>query len=622
MDILHLEDASSDAELIARVLRREWPECRIHHVATGEAYLAALTGGRFDVILSDYSMPSFDGLTALAEARTHCPQTPFLFLSGMIGEERAVDALKCGAADYIIKDRPARLVPAIQSALTRRQSESRLRQQASLLDKAGDAIWATDADDRITYWNASAERMYGSSAADVIGRKLNELALGFAPDRLAEARAEVLAKGEWRGEFRLARRGRAPVVIDSTWSLVAEGAHRSILAIDTDVTERKKLEAQLLRSQRLESIGTLAGGVAHDLNNVLTPIILTMDVLAANILSPDDRRLIEKARASATHGAALVRQLLAFARGGEGERVTVELTAALAGIEPLIRQCLPPSITFSIRHADGPWPILANVTQLNQVLVNLVLNARDAMPQGGELEIATENRAVDASIAAANPGVQPGRFLCLTVSDSGTGVPRDVLDRIFDPFFTTKPFGKGTGLGLSMVAGIVKSHGGFVQVESEFGHGTSFHLYFPAIVAAEPPAREAGARARSGEGVLLVDDEPAVRDTLGALLQRAGYSIVPAEDAGSALRQYEDSRDRISLVITDMMLPDRSGVEVVKALRARAPNLPIIAISGMMSSGAFDELLRLDPPVQCLAKPLLPRVLLSAADRALHAAAV
>jgi PAS domain S-box-containing protein len=755
MDILHLEDSTNDAELIARVLRREWPGCAIHHVTNGDDFRSAVASGEYDVILSDYSMPGFDGLTALAEARGRCPETPFLFLSGMIGEERAVEALKRGATDYIIKDRPARLVPAIRQALAfiaeadrrrrseealrdnserfrliteniadhitvldldghcsycnpasrvmlaqtgadeaanwfqsidphdllrvhctidrvvatgnderfefryrfpdgtlrtmdaraavlrnagghvinvilvsrdvteRRQTEARLREQASLLDKARDAIMATDLDHRVTYWNASAERLYGATAAEVLGRTVDELQLGFEPARVAEARAAVLAKGEWRGGFRVVTRRGATVIVESTWSLVVEndGKPRSILAIDTDVTERKKLETQLLRAQRLESIGTLAGGVAHDLNNVLTPILLTMDVLTAIAASPEERDLIEKTRASAAHGAALVRQLLAFARGGEGERTRVDPAAALANSETLIRQSLPRSISLSVRHLQPPWPINADLTQLNQVLINLALNARDAMPQGGRLEITTDNRVVDATLAAANPGTQAGRFLCVTVADTGTGVAPEVLERIFDPFFTTKPFGKGTGLGLSMVNGIVRGHGGFVQVESEPGRGTAFHLFFPALATTEPTVRAefGGADRGDGEGVLLIDDEPAVREALKSLLQRAGYSIFPAGDAGTAIREFENCRERIALVITDMMLPDRSGLDVVKTLRAMSPTLPIIAISGMMSSGAFDELVRLNPPVECLAKPLPPRVLLSAAHRALHA---
>jgi PAS domain S-box-containing protein len=753
MQLLHLEDSTTDAELIALLIRREWPACEIRHVATQPEYQAALEQGGFDLILSDYSLPGFDGLSALAMARAHFPETPFLFLSGTIGEERAVEALKRGATDYIIKDRPTRLVPAIRQAFAlvieadrrrrteaalreneerfrqitenvvelialldlnacriyanpsyrdllgeaaavpgldafaevhpedrgraraafaqvvrtgatqrceyrllmpdggvreleshasvlrdsaarivnvllvsrdvtaRRETEARLREQASLLDRARDAIVATDLDHRIFYWNSSAERLYGWKAGEVFGQRLDMLELGFDPARFAAARAQMLSSGEWRGDFRLRTRTGETVLVESTWSLVVEsdGRPRSILYIDTDVTERKKLETQLLRSQRMESIGTLAGGVAHDLNNVLTPILLSFELLAAKATSEEDRKLIEKTKASATHGAALVQQLLAFARGAEAKRVRLDPSVALTDLQPLIRQSLPPTIKLSVQVSENPWVIQADVTQFNQVLINLCINARDAMPQGGKIEIVTKNINVDDALANVNPGVRAGPFLRISVVDNGLGIAPSIIDKIFDPFFTTKAAGKGTGLGLSMVAGILKSHGGFVQVESESGRGSAFHLFFPGIQNAKPVQREetpAPARGE-GEGILLIDDEPVVRDTLQLLLQRAGYRIFPAGDGKSGVAEFDRHKDEVSLVITDMMLPDQLGTEVVKSLRRREPMLPIIGISGMMGSGDFDQLLRLKPPVDCLAKPLTPAVLLAAVRRGL-----
>ena len=755
MQLLHLEDSTTDAELIALLIRREWPACEIRHVATQPEYQEALEQGGFDLILSDYSLPGFDGLSALAMARAHFPETPFLFLSGTIGEERAVEALKRGATDYIIKDRPTRLVPAIRQAFAllieadrrrrteaalreneerfrqitenvvelialldlnacriyanpsyrdllgeaaavpgvdafaevhpedrgraraafaqvvrtgatqrceyrllmpdggvreleshasvlrdsaarivnvllvsrdvtaRRETEARLREQASLLDRARDAIVATDLDHRIFYWNSSAERLYGWKAGEVFGQRLDMLELGFDPARFATARAQMLSSGEWRGDFRLRTRTGETVLVESTWSLVVEsdGRPRSILYIDTDVTERKKLETQLLRSQRMESIGTLAGGVAHDLNNVLTPILLSFELLASKATSEEDRKLIEKTKASATHGAALVQQLLAFARGAEAKRVRLDPSVALTDLQPLIRQSLPPTIKLSVQVSENPWVIQADVTQFNQVLINLCINARDAMPQGGKIEIVTKNINVDDALASVNPGVRAGPFLRISVVDNGLGIAPTIIDKIFDPFFTTKAAGKGTGLGLSMVAGILKSHGGFVQVESESGRGSTFHLFFPGIQNVKPVQRDETPAPARGEGecILLIDDEPVVRDTLQLLLQRAGYRIFPAGDGKTGVAEFDRHKDEISLVITDMMLPDQLGTEVVKSLRRREPMLPIIGISGMMGSGDFDQLLRLKPPVDCLAKPLTPAVLLAAVRRGLAA---
>jgi PAS domain S-box-containing protein len=754
MQFLHLEDSPSDAELMEHHLRREWPGCSIRNVGTAAEYRSALEAGKFDLILSDYTLPGFDGLAALALARKFAPGTPFLFLSGTIGEERAVEALKRGAADYVIKDRPTRLIPAIRQTLAlarearerqaaeersseheerfrqvaenvadmialvaldgrriyanpahrpilgdpaslvgsdafaeihpddrprvraafddtvrtgvgfsleyrlllpdrtarriesqgsvvrdaagrvtsvtivsrditeRRDAEARLREQASLLDKARDAIVATDLEHRIAYWNASAERLYGWKADEVYGRRLEELALGFEPARFAAARTQLLATGEWRGGFRLRKKSGETVLVESTWSLVVEndGRPRSILFIDTDVTERRQLETQLLRAQRLESIGTLAGGVAHDLNNVLTPIVLSMELLAERLSAPEERALLEKTRASASHGAALVRQLLAFARGTEAQRTRVRPAEALHDLHGLIQQSLPPSVSLHVR-ADPPLgAIEADATQFNQVVLNLCLNARDAMPDGGRLEVSATSVTVDDALARANPGAALGPYVRISVADTGAGIAPEIADRIFDPFFTTKPLGKGTGLGLSMVAGIMKNHGGFVQLESEPGPGAAFHLFFPAVeekpadAQLEPAPPPAGGE---GETILLIDDEPVVRTALQMLLQRAGYRVIVAADGQEALREFERQRAQITLAISDMMLPDISGLEVVRELRRRAPALPVIGISGMMASGAFDELLTYEPRIPCLAKPVMPAVLLDAVRCAL-----
>lgn len=755
MRLLHLEDSPRDAELVEHVIRQEWPACDIRRVTSVDDYRAALTAGGFDLILSDYTLPGFDGLVALDLAREITPATPFLFLSGTIGEERAVEALKRGATDYVIKDRPIRLVPAIRQALAlqieaqrrrateealhehqerfrqitenvveliavldltgrrtyvnpayrgllgdaagllgsdsfqevhpddrartrsafdeavrtgegyrleyrfllrdgrvrhiesqgsilrdpdgsianvltvsrditaRREAESRLREQASLLDKARDAIIATDLEHRIAYWNTSAERLYGWKAGEVYGHQLEDLNLGYDPVRFAEASAKLIASGEWRGDFLLRTKSGESVMVESTWSLVVEddGRPRSILYIDTDVTEKKKLETQLLRSQRMESIGTLAGGVAHDLNNVLTPILMAIDLLGARSASRDERQLIEKTRASALHGAALVQQLLAFARGADGQRARVDAGQTIRDLEGLVRQSLPRSIQFAVRLDEGLWPLQADATQFKQVLINLCLNARDAMPSGGRIDLVAQNVTVDAALVRLHPGAQVGPYLLVTVADTGTGIPAAMLERIFDPFFTTKAAGKGTGLGLSMVAGIVKSHGGFVQVESEVGKGAAFALYFPALSVAPPalvsvPPPEP-VRA-NGETILLVDDDPTVLATLGLLLRNAGYGLITAENCASGLAVFERERGRINLVITDMMLPDGTGIELVAAMRGLERRLPVIAISGLMGTGEFDALLQLKPPVECLSKPMTSDVLLGALGRALR----
>jgi len=618
MKLLHLEDSPHDAVLIEELLSHSWPDLVIERVASGSEYKRALEQENFDLILSDYSLPGFDGLSALELANKVCPKTPFIFISGTIGEDRAIDALKRGAADYIIKDRPSRLVRAIQQALAHVEEEQRrvataealresqerfrqlaeqssdvfwflsvnpenmlyvspaierlwgvpadrfyedtrlrlksihaddqsrvvaafeswlngraprfdeeyrvvrpdgtlswildsgttirsetgeiirlsgiakditerhlaeegLREQASLLDKARDAIVATDLEQRVAYWNASAERLYGWTAAEAFGRRLEQLDLGYDSERFAAARFQLLTLGEWRGNFRLKAKNGDALQVESTWSLVlgSDGLPRSILHIDTDVTDRKKLETRLLQADRMDSIGMLAGGVAHDLNNVLAPILMGTELLRMRDNSVSDLHVLENMERSAQHGVSLVRQLLTFARGEEGERGQIEVAPLIVEVHKLLRQSLPNNIQLSIDCAKDLSPIQADSTQIKQLLLNLGINARDAMPTGGQIQIQAENRTVDETLALLHPGAQTGPHVVISVTDSGTGIPPAVLEKIFDPFFTTKAIGKGTGLGLSTALGIVKSHGGFLNVESEVGQGTTFHLYFP-----------------------------------------------------------------------------------------------------------------------------------------------
>lgn len=495
LQVLHLEDNVTDAELFRALLEEEWPGCRIRRVQTRVEFLDAIRAGPFSLILSDFSLPQFDGLSALSLAREHAPATPFIFLSGAIGEERAIESLKRGASDYVIKDRPGRLIPAIRQALDRievlelrRRAENELRNQASLLDKAKDAIFSTDLAHRIAYWNFSAERLYGWTAAEVFGRPLHELGLGHDPARVLAARGRLFATGEWRGDFRLRAKSGSVIHVESTWSLVPddEGQPRSILFIDTDTTERKKLEARLLRADRLESIGMLAGGVAHDLNNVLAPILMGSELLRQSLADQTQLDILASVESSAQHGKALVQQLTTFARGGEGEHSKVHVAPIIKDVRRLLHQGLPPGIKVVAVCVDPLWPIQGDPTQIKQLLLNLCFNARDAMPNGGRLEIRARNTVVDDALAGLHPGTQPGPHLLMSVNDTGMGIPAGIVEKIFDPFFTTKEIGKGTGLGLSTVAGIVKSHGGFLKVESQVGQGTEFQLFLPAILRPHP----------------------------------------------------------------------------------------------------------------------------------------
>jgi two-component system, cell cycle sensor histidine kinase and response regulator CckA len=626
--LLHLEDNAIDAELVYHTLVQEWPDCSIERVQTQSEFVAALQREPFDLILSDFSLPGFNGMEALALARRMRSATPFLFLSGTIGEERAVEALKNGATDYLIKDRMRRLMPAVRRALegvveqrSRQQAELLLRDQANLLDKAQDAIYVRDLDDRVLYWNRSAERIFGYTAAEAVGRGLAELGLLHQdPQAFAEAKLTLLERGEWTGEFRAANKSKQEFDLIVRWTLVRDegGVPRSILCIETDVTELKRMERQFLRAQRLESVGMLAGGIAHDLNNVLAPILMAVGLMQQKCTDPDQQHLLQVLETSAQHGAGLVRQVLAFSRGAEGERADLQPRLIVRDVAELLSETLPNSIVLETDLPKDLWLVRSNSTELGQVIMNLCVNARDAMPQGGNLTIRLRNVRVTEALAAANPGATAGPHVLITVTDTGSGIPPEVRDHIFDPFFSTKVIGKGTGLGLATVLGIVKSHHGFLEVQSEMGQGTVFSLYFPAIVAAEAarPREVAAAPARGrGETILVVEDKAGVLSVIQSLLKARGYASIPALDGMEALEIYRKRGREIQVVLTDMMMPGLQGVEVVRRLRAINPEVCVVAMSGIMEEceGLGEESARLT----FLRKPMTADELVGAIQRVL-----
>ncbi len=460
------------------------------------------------------------------------------------------------------------------SEMERQQSDARVREQASWLDKAQDAISSCDLQQRVSYWNQGAERLYGWSAQEAHGRPLGEL-LNFDPSAFQTARGLLLESGEWQGELQVERRGGEQVTVICRWTLVrdADGSPQSILAIETDVTERKRLEEQFLRAQRLESIGRLAGGIAHDLNNALGPILMSTELLELQLVDPDSRELVDSISSCAERGAEMVRQLLSFARGVDGERVAVPIAGLLKDAAKIANDTFLKSIEVSDTCADDLWPILGDATQIHQVLMNLCVNARDAMPDGGFLSLRAENRTL---------GKDP--YLRLQVQDNGQGISPENLDKIFDPFFTTKEVGQGTGLGLSTSVAIIKSHGGFMQVHSQPGQGSTFEIFLPArpdLQVDDADSLEAELPRGRGELILVVDDEEPVRKITRRTLEMFGYQVLLAANGAEALELYHSRGKEIRVVLTDMMMPVLNGPALIRALRELDPNLPIIAASGL-----------------------------------------
>ncbi|MBI2510962.1 MAG: response regulator [Opitutae bacterium] len=617
LHVLHLEDNADDAELVQQLLQAEWPACRVRCVKSRESFLAELQERKFDLILSDFSMPHFDGLSALELARDRA--VPFIFLSGTLGEDNAVHALQRGATDYVIKDRPARLIPAIRRALhearierERRKAEALIREQAEYLNQARDAIVATDLELRIVYCNHGAERVLGWTAAQLVGTSLFEtfgqhelVGFGFQHD--------ALACDEWHGEVTFPNHTGDMLVLDSRITLLrdAAGQPSTHLIIATDVTEQRLLERKFLRTQRLESIGILAGGIAHDLNNVLAPVLMSVNLIAARVPDPEVRRITGILETSALRGACLVRQILAFARGTTGERIELPLGSLIKEVSLMLGETLPRSIAIETDVAQDLRPVIADGTQLSQAIMNLCVNARDAMPNGGRLLIRAINLNLGAAIVRSHPQAGAGPHVLITVEDTGTGMSPEVMNHIFEPFFTTKGAGKGTGLGLSTVLGIVKGHGGFIDVQSEIGRGTQFSLYLPAAAGTVAATGEAKSELFRGNGetILVIDDETPIRELLGPVLEHFGYRPLLAADGLEGLSLFRTRRSEISVVITDLMMPTMQGPEVIAELREIDPDVRIVAMSGAIDLQARVE--EIPGRLALLHKPVTTERLLS-----------
>ncbi len=487
--ILHLEDSAADAELVRGLLGEEGISCSVTCVKTKQDYEAELVRGAFDLILSDYSLPRFDGLTALAMARERHPEKPVIVVSGTLGEEAAVESLKRGATDYVLKHQLGRLPSSVRRAITeakefalRRLAEEKIHEQAALLDLAQDAILVRDFQDRVLYWNKSAERLYGWTAAEAVGRNAAELLYEGESLALKRALEQVLERGQWAGELEQVTRDGKHISIQSRWTLVRDqaGNPKSKLILNTDVTERKKLEAQFLRAQRFETIGALAGGIAHDLGNMLTPILIGTEALTKEISGNSAHKMLQTMHTSARHGLDMIKQILAFARGVGGEPAVLDVRLLLVEMQQLAHETFPRSIQTEVHSDSKLYPVVGNPTQLRQVLLNLCVNARDAMASGGSLRMEASNAELNNKTTPLQPEPVSGPHIMIVVSDTGHGIAPHVLQKIFEPFFTTKEPGKGTGLGLSTVQGIVKSHGGFLDVRSDLGKGTTFTVFLPA----------------------------------------------------------------------------------------------------------------------------------------------
>jgi PAS domain S-box-containing protein len=495
-----------------------------------------------------------------------------------------------GEMETQVQKRTAELVKsneALHMEITQgRRAAEQITEQAALLDNARDSILVCDLQGRIIFWNKGSERMYGWTSQEVVGRNIAGL---LYPDlkKFEEIYGLTTSQGEWHGELKKLTKDRREMTVEARWTLIRDnqGRAKSMLSINTDITERKNLEGQFMRAQRMESIGTLAGGIAHDLNNILAPIMMSIDLLKLSTQDPHAKTILETIEVSAKRGADIVRQVLSFARGLEGERTEIQPKHLLKDLETIIKDTFPKDIRLHFSIPNDTWTILGDPTQVHQILLNLCVNARDAMPNGGNLTIGVENSVLDDQYVAMNIQAKPGRYVNIAVTDSGTGMPRGVIDKIFEPFFTTKELNKGTGLGLSTVMAIVKSHEGLVNVYSEPGRGTTFNVYLPAMEISSEARKEQAAAADlprgNGETVLLIDDEASILIITSQTLQAFGYRVLTATDGAEAVAIYAQHRHEIAVVLTDMMMPIMDGPATIRALTKINPGVKIITASGL-----------------------------------------
>jgi PAS domain S-box-containing protein len=610
LDLLIIEDSETDAELIMLELRRDDYDVTAQRVDTAESLRASLESRRWDIVLCDHSLPSFDSAEALKIVRERSADLPFVILSGSIGEEAAVEALKAGARDVVLKTNLSRIGPVVERELQETENRRRHREaetallgsearKTAILDSALDAVVSIDHEGRIVDFNRAAETLFGYAAAAVRGRRMAEL---IVPPSLRNQHQEAFSRHLATGES---------TIIDTRLELTGMRSDGSEFPVELSVTraelsgrpfftgylrdlteaklaeqERMRLEEQIQDTQKLDAIGGLAGGITHDFNNILAVVIGFAEILLRKLDETSPLRpYVEEIKGAGERAFSLTKQLLAFSRRQVLEPKVLDLNAVITDIEPMLRRVIDEDVEL-VTHLDSTLGrVKADRSQLEQVLLNLAVNARDAMPHGGTLTFESRNTEFDRDYVDRHDAVsiKEGRYALLSVTDTGVGMDAETQARIFEPFFTTKEVGQGTGLGLSTVYGIVKQSEGFVWVHSELQHGTTFNVYLPLVSAPldapelPDPTQE---QTHGTETVVVVEDDEALLRLVRQMLEEDGYTVLPARSGAEAAKLCEQENNDIRLVISDIVMPGMSGLELARALLKRQPEMKLLLMSG------------------------------------------
>ena len=624
--VLIVEDSADDCQLVLDAMDRGGFQTRHERVETREAMQEALIREEWDIIISDFRMPHFSGLEALELVRELGIDIPFVLISGTIGEEIAVTAMKAGAHDYLMKNNLQRLGPVIKRELEetevrrdRRIAEERLREGEErfrlIAENVADLIAVLELDGTRVYNSPS----YGKILGDPELLRGTDSFREIHPDDREKVKSVFRQTVETgvgqRIEYRLLSNNGNVCHIESLGSVIRdkEGRPWRIVVVSRDVTDKKRLEEQIIQSQKMESVGTLAGGIAHDFNNILGIILGYISLLRRDTTDADTISKSSQAIEQAVQrGAGLVRQILTLARRSPVSLGPVNINGEIESLTTMLRQTFPKTIEIAL-DLDKSLPIInVDQTQFHQALLNLCVNARDAMMNGTSQKSSKALRILTTVVKGATlkgrfPEVLDLNYVRVVVSDDGMGMTEATKEKIFEPFFTTKEKGKGTGLGLAMVYGVVKTHNGFIRVESQPGRGSTFELYFPTATSLTPTIEDVpldvSGVPTGNETILLVEDEESFRNLLKDSIEERGYKVICAADGIEAIRLYTEHKDRIDLILSDLGLPKLDGTALFSVFKTINPRIKVVFMTGYFESEEREELL--NAGVEIIEKPFL-----------------